>query len=329
MSTPAPPKPFRTYPDLVALLASRGMQIHDPSRAERKLAQLGYYRLSGYWYPAREFKMNSLRQDVCPVTGKPLRLDTFQAATSFDTIVDLYKFDKRLRMLMLDAVERLEVHLKTVMAHEVGYHDPMAYTNAKFILNKWTQPYTDRRGNRRNKWAEWSQKQQSHITRSKEDCIQWHFRAGKSIPVWVAVEAWDFGDLSEFFELLNSKYQNFILARFGLNNAKMLSRWMQQTSHLRNRCAHHTRIWNQASPNSLAVPADQFFQTLGMDQHALKRLYGLVAVIWFLLQKIAPASTWINEVADLIDSKPAMPGCTFKAMGFPDETGFPRKLFGI
>ncbi|MEX5669708.1 Abi family protein, partial [Pseudomonas neuropathica] len=83
----------------------------------RKLAQLGYYRLSGYWYPAREFKMNSLRQDVCPVTGKPLRLDTFQAATSFDTIVDLYKFDKRLRMLMLDAVERLEVHLRTVMAH--------------------------------------------------------------------------------------------------------------------------------------------------------------------------------------------------------------------
>ncbi|MGF6408188.1 abortive infection bacteriophage resistance protein [Pseudomonas frederiksbergensis] len=114
-----------------------------------------------------------------------------------------------------------------------------------------------------------------------------------------------------------------------MNNAKMLSRWMQQTSHLRNRCAHHTRIWNQASPNPLAVHAAPYFQTLGLDQYALKRLYGLVAVIWFLLQRIAPASTWIREVADLIDTKPSMPGCTFKAMGFPDETGFPRKLFGI
>jgi abortive infection bacteriophage resistance protein len=150
--------------------------------------------------------MNGLQQDVCSVTGKPFRLDTFQVATSFDTIVDLYRFDKRLRMLMLDAVERLEVNLKTVMAHEVGYHDPMAYANVKFILHKWTQPYTDRRGNTRNKWTEWSVKQQSHIARSKEDCIHWHLRAGKSIPVWVAVEAWDFGDLSEFFELLNSKY---------------------------------------------------------------------------------------------------------------------------
>jgi len=116
------------------------MQIHDLCRAERKLAQLGYYRLSGYWYPAREFKMNGLQQDICPVTSKPLRLDTFQAATSFDSAVDLYIFDKRLRMFMLDAVERLEVHLKTVMANEVGYHDPMAYTNAKFILHKWTPP---------------------------------------------------------------------------------------------------------------------------------------------------------------------------------------------
>ncbi|MNG10881.1 Abi-like protein [compost metagenome] len=111
------------------------------------------------------------------------------------------------------------------------------------------------------------------------------------------MEAWDFGDLSEFFELLTSKYQNLILARLGLNNAKMLSRWMQQISHLRNRCAHHTRIWNQASGNPLSVPLEPYFQVLGLDQHALKRLYGLIAVTWFLLQKIAPASTWINDVA--------------------------------
>jgi abortive infection bacteriophage resistance protein len=143
------------------------------------------------------------------------------------------------------------------------------------------------------------------------------------------VEAWDYGDLSEFFELLSSKYQNLILARLDLDNAKMLSRWMQQTSHLRNRCAHHTRIWNQAWPNPLAVPADPYFQILRLDQHALKRLYGLVAIIEFLLRKIAPSSTWINDVADLIDKKPKMPGCSFTAMGFPDETGFPRKLFGI
>lgn len=326
-----PPKPFRTYSDLVSILAARGMLIDDAQRAERKLAQLGYYRLSGYWYPARQFQLDDQHQrQLCHITKKPLRLDAFAAGTTFDEVVALYRFDKDLRMLMLDAIERLEVNLKTVIAHEVGYHDPMAYTNASFILQKWTRPYVDSRGKQRNKWVEWSQKQQSHIARSQEDCIQWHFRAGKSIPIWVAVEAWDLGDLSEFFELLTGKYQNLILNRLGLSDAKVFSRWVQQISYLRNRSAHHTRVWNQVSPNALSVPrTEPYFQKLQLNNDALKRLYGLISVIWYLLSKIAPGSSWIEDVAAVIDRKPTMPGCTYAAMGFPSEAAFPRASFGL
>ncbi|QXI38520.1 Abi family protein [Pseudomonas xantholysinigenes] len=304
------------------------MHIEDTTRTERKLAQLGYYRLSGFWYPARQFHLDPHQQRLlCSISRKPIRLDAFEPGTAFEDAVSLYKFDKTLRMLMLDAIERLEVHLKTVVAHEIGYHDPMAYTDVKYILPKWTQPYTDRNGNPRNKWLEWSIKQESHLKRSKEDCIQWHMQAKKSIPVWVAVEAWDFGDLSEFFELLSGKYQNLILGRLGLSDAKMFSRWLQQISHLRNRCAHHTRIWNQASPNPLSVPANHpYFQPLQLNESSRKRLYGLISIIWFLLKRIAPSSTWIREVGSLVDTKPNLPGCTYEAMGLP-VTGFPRHLF--
>lgn len=305
------------------------MQIKDIQRAERKLAQLGYYRLSGYWYPARQFQLDAQQQrQHCAITKKPLRLDLFQATTDFDESVALYNFDKKLRLLMLDAIERLEVNLKTLVAHEVGYHDPMAYTNENFILAKWKKKYP-RDGEMVSKWDDWRRKQQSHIKRSKEDCIQWHFNTGKSIPIWVAVEAWDFGDLSQFFELLAGKYQNLILGRLGLSDAKMFSRWLQHISYLRNRCAHHTRIWNQASPNPLSAVADPYFQALNLNQHALKRMYGLIAIIWFLLQRVAPGSTWIQDVADLIPHKPTMPGCTYRAMGFPSEAGFPRQLFDL
>lgn len=305
------------------------MNVGDLPRAERKLAQLGYYRLSGFWYPARAFNVNGDVRETCEVTGKPVRLDTFEPGTRFDSAVALYQFDKQLRLLMLDAIERLEVHFKTVVAHELGYHDPLCYTDERFILRKWTEPYIDGRGRTRNKWAEWRLKQQSHISRSREDCIRWHAQAGKAIPIWVAVEAWDFGDLSEFFELLSGKYQNLILGRLGLDSAKMFSRWLQHISHLRNRCAHHTRIWNQTSPNALAVPATPYFQGLAMDQHALKRLLGVVAVMGYLMQTIAPASRWMSDVADLMDRKPTMPGCTYRAMGFADECGFPRLAFGL
>ncbi|WP_339457129.1 Abi family protein [Pseudomonas sp. EA_65y_Pfl1_P120] len=325
------PKPFRTYPDLVSLLTQRNMHVADQARAERKLAQLGYYRLSGYWYPAREFDKDPATNQtkICPISGKPLRQDVFAAGANFDDAVSLYQFDKHLRLLMLDAIERLEVNLKTVVAHVVGYHHPMAYTDPNFIRPKHVKNFTSR-GKVRNKWNEWVARQQELLNRSTEDSIEWHRRSGRPIPFWVAVEAWDFGALSRYFEMLNGTYQNQILARFGLSDARIFARWLQEINLLRNRCAHHTRIWNQVSLNPLsALPAEPYFTALNLDCNALTRLYGLVSIVWFLLEKIAPRSNWIKAVANLVDTKPRLPGCTFASFGLPTETGFPRASFGI
>jgi abortive infection bacteriophage resistance protein len=150
------------------------------------------------------------------------------------------------------------------------------------------------------------------------------------VPFWVAVEAWDFGTLSIYYQLLKAKPQGWVLARLGLTDVRAFISWLKELNTLRNRCAHHTRIWNQSSSNPIALPQQSpYFQALNLDANALKRLYGLIAVIWLLLQRIEPGSQWIREIARLIDSKPAIPGCTFGAMGFPSEAGFPRHLFGI
>jgi abortive infection bacteriophage resistance protein len=307
------------------------MHVVDPVRAERKLAQLGYYRLSGYWYPAREFDVDPATNHakICPISNKPLRQDVFAAGASFDDVVSLYRFDKHLRLLMLDAIERLEVNLKTVIAHVVGYHDPMAYTDVRYIQPKYAKNFTSH-GKPRNKWHEWAAKQQQLLDRSTEDSIQWHRRSGRPIPFWVAVEAWDFGALSRYFEMLKGTYQNQILSRFGLADVRIFARWLQEINLLRNRCAHHTRIWNQVTPNPLsALTSEPYFAALNLDVNSLSRLYGLVSVVWFLLKKLAPNSDWIRKVADLVDSKPGLPGCTFGSLGLPTETGFPRAAFGI
>jgi len=327
----APPKPFRTYPDLVNLLTARGMEVPDPQRAEGKLAQIGYYRLSGYWYPARDFVKNDQQQVVlCNVTQKPLRQSQFQPGVSFDDAVALYLFDKHLRQHIFDAVERIEIHLRTVIAHEVGYHDPMAYTDVQFIQPKQAKPWKDRKGNQRNTWAEWLVRQQGLVNRSQEDCIDWHRKAHKAIPFWVAVEAWDFGTLSKYFEILKGNYQNRIAGRLGIKDTRALTRWLQEINTLRNRCAHHTRIWNQVMANPLPmITSEPYFQAIALDQKALSRFYGLTAIVWFLVQRINPNSTWARHLADIIDSKPSLPGCPYTALGLPDENGFPRKLFGI
>lgn len=327
----APPKPFRSYSDLCALLASRGMQIKDVPRAERKLSQVGYYRLSGFWYPCREFLRDANNNVVlCTASKKPLRQNVFTQGTQFDSVFDIYLFDKKLRQLMLDAVERIEVHVRSVIAHEVGFHDPMAYQDINYINPSQTKTFTTRQGQQRNIWNDWLKRQNEQIGRSREDSIEWHRLHRKAMPFWVVVEAWDFGTASKYFEMLKDSHRNRISQRFGLTNAKVLKEWLQEINTLRNRCAHHSRIWNQVSTNPLpTVPNEPYFQSLALDANATTRLYGLIAILWYLVKAIGANSQWIHQVADVIDSKPAVPGCPFAALGFPDETGFPRKLFGI
>jgi len=327
----APPKPFRSYSDLCALLASRGMHIADAPRTERKLSQVGYYRLSGFWYPCREFLRDSNGNvTLCTVSKKPLRQNTFTPGTAFDSVFEIYLFDKKLRQLMLDAIERVEVHVRSVIAHEVGYHDPMAYQDVSFINPSQARTFTTKSGKQRNIWDEWSARQDEQIRRSREDSIEWHRKHHRAMPFWVVVEAWDFGTASKYFEILKDSHRNRISSRLGLTNSRTLKEWLQEINTLRNRCAHHGRIWNQISANPLpTVPNDAYFKKLNLDANATCRLYGLIAVLWFLVKTIGANSQWIHQVADVIDSKPQVPGCPFAALGLPDEKGFPRQLFGI
>jgi abortive infection bacteriophage resistance protein len=307
------------------------MQFGDTARAQRKLAQVGYYRLSGFWFPCRDF-LRDERGEVllCGTTRKPLRGNTFSAGTRFETVFDLYLFDKKLRQLMLDAIERIEVHVRSVIAHEVGYHDPLAYQNVDFINPSQVQGHKDRQGRARNIWAEWLKRQDEQVRRSREDCIEWHRRSNKAIPVWAVVEAWDFGTLSKYFEILKRSHQNRISKRLGVQNPMVLKSWLQEINTLRNRCAHHVRIWNQVSTNPLPVPEQvHYFQSCHLGPNGLSRSYGLIVVLWYLLANIGANSRWIHLVADLIDTKPNVPGCSYHSMGFTDESGFPRQLFNI
>lgn len=324
------PKPHLPWSDLVNLMRSRGMLVEDAQRAERKLAQVGYYRLSGFWFPCRAYVTDADgRIKVSPDTGKPMRSESMLPGTSFNKLFDLYLFDKRLRVLMLDALERIEIYVRNAIAHELGYHDPLAYEDVSFIRPEQTLDYTDKRGTRRNAWVEWSRRQQDQVKRCKEDHVVSHRLKGRAIPIWVAVEAWDFGTVSKYFELLRGRWQNKVCARLGVDNAKVLRNWLQELNTLRNRCAHHTRIWNQSLSQPLPVLPSMPGNTALLDAYARTRLLGLIAVMHFLLLRIGPSSRWIDDVARVVNSKPDLPGCGWSSLGISDGQGFPMELLGL
>jgi len=319
-------KPFKEYADLVALLESRGMDVGSTSdekaRAERKISQIGYYRLSGFSYPCREIARDT-NGNVIKEHGKPKRFNTFITGTHFSDVLGLYLFDKRLRLLMLDALERIEVHLKTVIAHEAGKQNVLAYNDAGLIEPKYVNSFKDKRGRTRNKWDEWSLRQSAELNRCKEDSLVSHKKARKEIPVWVAVEAWSFGTLSQYYEMLRAKYRTKIAKRLGVSNSSELSRWLQELNILRNRCAHHTRVWNQEADNPLNLPKsggdEPYYSAFGMSESSRKRIFVLIVICWYLVQRIGPNSEWIVHVIDLLDEFPNMPLNRDHAMGIPES----------
>jgi abortive infection bacteriophage resistance protein len=138
--------------------------------------------------------------------------------------------------------------------------------------------------------------------------------------------------MSKYFENLNGKCQQKIIKRLQFPNASTLRNWLTEINILRNKCAHHARIWNREASNPISIKglqADDYFKNLNLSLEARRRLYGHIAILWYFIKKIGSSSTWINKVADLIDSKPKIECCPFTSMDFSDNSGFPRALSGI
>jgi len=98
------------FADQVALLRERGMEIRDEAEAAFYLSHINYYRLTAYWLPFEEDHATH----------------QFRAGTTFDEVLKLYIFDRELRLLVMDALERIEVSVRTQWAFHWGMvMDPM------------------------------------------------------------------------------------------------------------------------------------------------------------------------------------------------------------
>ena len=90
-------KRFESSENLVNLLESRGLQICDRNKAIQFLDNIGYYRLSAYMYPL--LKM-------------PKTAHLYKEGSTFKKVMMLYRFDKKLRLLMFNEIEKIEIAIR-------------------------------------------------------------------------------------------------------------------------------------------------------------------------------------------------------------------------
>ncbi|HPM10529.1 MAG TPA: Abi family protein [Paludibacter sp.] len=95
-------KPALSVDDQVALLRQRGMGFPDEVAARHVLNYVNYYRLRAYWLP---FEVGS--------AANATAAHAFMPGTQFETVLTSYTFDQRLKLLLMDAMERVEIALRT------------------------------------------------------------------------------------------------------------------------------------------------------------------------------------------------------------------------
>lgn len=308
-------KPHLDVPGQLALLLSRGMDVADPAKATAYLERIGYYRLSGYWHPLRQ-------SQVIPVPGGKAAtqvLDTFRPGATFAQAIDLYVFDKRLRLLFLDATERIEVALRVDVALLLGAQDPWAHRNPALLHGKFARRVNPNTG--RTSHQDWLARLDQAASRSKEEFVR-HFTSRYSgpLPIWIAVELWDFGMLSTFLAGMAMSDQAAVAAKYGVQRPELLAGWMRGINHVRNICAHHGRLWNRSPADQPKPPKAgeiSLLDHLASDPFAQTRLYGVAAPMQYLLRFINPTTSWPDRVRQHLDGFPSAPGAAVGQTGFP------------
>lgn len=304
-------KPYLSVADQLTLIKSRGMVISDDALAQTYLNRIGYYRLSGYWYPYR----------ISSGSGESLQVgDKFRSGTKFSEVVELYVFDKKLRLLMLDVIERIEIALRVQITLELGKLGSLAHRDAAALHPNFQRPSPP-------SWSEgghekWLRIQDESFSRSKEEFAK-HFKtkySGEHPPIWIAAELWDFGSMSILYSGMRKDGQTIVARQFGVPTFKIMETWLRTLNVTRNICAHHSRLWNKPNAVPPSWPSPNDCPDLGHianDNKAKTRLYGTACICAFLLKTINPNSTWVSRFKAHATAFPQSSVINIASAGFP------------
>lgn len=284
-------KPPKTYSDQLQILRSRGLIVSDEARALHCLEHHNYYRISAYRFPLAE----------------PANPDLFLTGTTFDQLWDLYHFDRGMRQLVSEAVERVEISVRARWAYVLAHaHGRQAYEHAPVFRNP--QRHTDSLS-----------RLDEELDRSREDFVA-HYRKRyqtRRPPVWVVSEVMSFGLLSRFYEnIKRNSERKQISSTYGLS-PETLESMLQHCAYVRNLCAHHSRLWNRRFTITIQLPTSTPPAVIpNLHPPEDRRIYNTLVLLVHFVALIEPAATWPRRlVQHLLTLNPAL----VSHLGFPPD----------
>ncbi|RZK60526.1 MAG: Abi family protein [Pedobacter sp.] len=273
-----------TIEEHITQLQERGLLIADKALAAHYLAHVSYYRLAGYWWPMQADK----------------ELHLFKPNSKFEDVIHLYNFDRELRILIFDAIEKIEISLRTKLIYHLSHEfDPWWFQNVAIFQDS-------------GALIETLANLKEEIDRSKDIFIKEHKRTYKEDlrfpPAWKSLEMTSFGSLSKLYGNLKNtvKSKDTIAEELGAVNHTYLPSWLQSIAQIRNYCAHHSRLWNKNLPGTPKILAKPPFRWLADVPTDTQKLYVHLCIIRYLLNIIAPENSFSLKIKELLTKYPSV-----------------------
>ncbi|MFV0388727.1 MAG: Abi family protein [Pyrinomonadaceae bacterium] len=273
-------KPSLNVQDQIALLKKRGLKINNDEDAERYLLSINYYRLTGYFDSFR----NANQEEFFP-------------DTSFEQILNLYHFDRELKLLVFSAIERIEIAFRTQMAYSPTLEcGPNWYENPENFYNF-------------DKFETQMDLLIKELEKSKEEFLD-HFYskyADDFPPAWITFEAISLGLLTNIYSNMHAKFNSkrLISKHFGIDDPVELQSWLFCILAVRNICAHHGRFWNrefEVLPQDLKRPLERWISTSPKKNKA----YYIICCLFYMLRNVEPKTTFAEKLSNLLRKYPTI-----------------------
>lgn len=289
-------KPAYSITDQITLLKQRGMLFRDETAAPHFLENISYYRLKGYWWDMQE----------------DYNLHTLKPMTYFEDVVDRYNFDRHLRLILFDAIERIEIGLRTKLI----YHLAMKYGGLWYLDSALfeSRMITLSDGTVKTIHQNTLDDLKKEFHRSQEIFAKDHRNRypNEDADAWKALEVASMGTLSKLYKNLKHQLPEkaTIANEMGLNLHSELSSWLEAITYVRNIIAHHSRMWGRNMVKRPTVhlnnPVGQWFEN-PLTPVQTKKPFLIISSMVYLCNHVTPNHQIKNKILELFKTNPTIP----------------------
>lgn len=271
----------KTYDEQLQLIREKGFIISNEDDAINFLKNFNYYRISAYFLPFKKADQ------------------TFEHEIAFSQIMKIYEFDSKMRLVLLEAIEAIELYLKTQISYYFAHkYGALGYTDPQNFSDK-------------HEHENFKSKIETCIKNNTNTPIVKHHKEkyNGQFPIWVIIDFFSLGMVSFFYKDLLDDDKKALAKNSFKTKSNYLESWLRCLTDLRNKCAHYSRLYYWSFTALPKLPKKTAQNKLFDQILMLKLLYSYNKVGWNIVI-LHSISAILEEYTDFID---------LAHIGFPDN----------